>query len=157
MLGDLSADQSGLTERTVVSTGSAPSDRKATAIEIPLFTIEPTKPDFSQLDELTDDDGTLSDTILTALTASASASEKHSDGDSSFARVFEISPLSSKRESLFYMPFTENKRQIEELAAYKPDIILETDDGVFHIAENLVYTDVPQNEALKKLVDSVLK
>ncbi len=110
--------------------------------DAPVFNLEPMMPDFAELDESDD----------------AVPREPEEETDSG-AVPEDVSPLADEKEAVpfVFTRFGANNNNVYELVPAPGDAIIEDRNGLFSISPDLVYTDIAQNQAFKKLVDSVLR
>ena len=90
---------------------------------------------------------------------SVGQSEKPAVEEDSGAVPEDVSPLADEKEAVpfVFTRFGANNNNVYELVPAPGDAIIEDRNGLFSISPDLVYTDIAQNQAFKKLVDSVLR
>lgn len=112
------------------------------AYDAPVFDLEPVMPDFDELDESDDVD--------------LRGPEEETNAD---AVPEDVRPLADEKEAapFVFARFGANNNNVYELVPAAGDAIVEDRNGLFSISPDLVYTDIVQNPAFKKLVDSVLR
>jgi hypothetical protein len=104
--------------------------------------IEPAMPDFAELDDkVTDFD------------------EQPDAQQTEESQISDLSPLSDdeKDSPCLFTPFGANNDSVIDLEPYRADTIIEDENGMYHIADNVVPDGIVQDPEFKKLVDSVLK
>ena len=71
----------------------------------------------------------------------------------------DIQPIENDKGAVpfSFTSFAANEANIQNLSPVSDDVIVEGKDGVFSIASGIAFDDVVQDEAFKRLVDSVIK
>ena len=82
------------------------------------------------------------------------------DGDAGYAGDAEdIQPFEKEKGAVpfSFTSFASHEEKIQNLSPASEDVIVEDGDGVFSIASGIAFDGIVQDEAFKRLVDSVIK
>ena len=117
-----------------------PAEDKKNSDDVPAFSLEPEMPAFGELDR-TEDIG-----------QSSSADE----ADDSVPA--DVCPLTDENEvePFCFTRFGANNDNVYDLTPVPGEVVIEDKNGLFSISPDIAYTDIAENPAFKKLVDSVL-